>query len=228
MIGTVEICCFRLVNQQLEILLKKRRAEPFHGCYSLIGGGIQVEKDATMDDTVVRILDLRAGLSPDYFEQVSTVANANRDPRSWSICCLHLCLVGTDQMASGPNEWINLNKVLSHQVGLAFDHYKLICMANERLVYKSQYTCLPVYLLKPQFTLPEFQQSFETVLNSQLPKAAFRRRIERSEILVETGEMDRSQNRPATLYRLKKGIENYHFDQLMKGNPSNAPIHATT
>ncbi len=218
MIGTIEVCCFRLQQGQLQVLLHKRKVEPFINQFGLVGGGILPDQDADIRDTATRVLQQRANLSWQYLEQVNTLANNHRDPRDWSICCLFLAIIDSEQKVHPNCKWINVFDLINSKVNLAFDHLSLIQQALQRLINKTQYSSLPVYFFADQFTLPELQDAFEIILRSKLPKAAFRRRLNRSDILVETGEHDRSQNRPAKRYRRAEQDSLVHFEQLMKGH----------
>lgn len=223
MIGTIEVCCFRLQQGQLQVLLHKRKIEPFINQFGLIGGGILAEQDTDIKDTASRVLQQRANLAWRYLEQVNTLANNHRDPRDWSICCLFLAIIDPEQKVNPHCKWINVFDLINSKVNLAFDHLSLIQQALLRLINKTQYSSLPVYFFADQFTLPELQDAYETILRSKLPKAAFRRRLNRPDILVATGEQDRSQNRPAALYRSAEQHLLVHFDQLMKGHSNTAP-----
>ncbi|MCE2596162.1 hypothetical protein K6Y31_15215 [Motilimonas cestriensis] len=218
MIGTIEVCCFRLQQGQLQVLLSKRKSEPYLNQFGLIGGGILPAEDTDIRDTAIRILRQRANISSQYLEQVNTLANNHRDPRDWSICCLFLAIITPEQKVLPHCKWINVFDLINSKVNLAFDHLSLIQQALLRLINKTQYSSLPVHFFQDQFTLPELQDAFETILRSKLPKAAFRRRLNRPDILVETGEKDRSQNRPAALYRSAEQHLLVHYDQLMKGH----------
>ena len=223
MIGTIEVCCFRIQQGQLQVLLSKRKSEPYLNQFGLIGGGILPAEDADIRDTATRILEQRAHLHFQYLEQVNTLANNHRDPGDWSICCLFLAIISAEQKVFAHCKWINVFDLINSKVNLAFDHLSLIQQALLRLINKTQYSSLPVYFFQEPFTLPELQDAFEIILRSKLAKAAFRRRLNRPDILLETGEKDRSQNRPAVLYRCAEQHLLVHFDQLMKGHSNLAP-----
>ncbi|RJG41924.1 NUDIX hydrolase [Motilimonas pumila] len=222
MIGSIEVCCFRLQQGQLQLLISQRKTEPFINQYALIGGGIAPQQDQHLDDTVNRCLQQKTQLQPHYLEQVSSQADPHRDPRGWSVCFLYLAVFRPQQKVHANCKWVNVYDLLNSPVKLAFDHKALVETALNRLLNKSQYSSLPVYFLGASFTLPELQQCFESILQTQLPKAAFRRRLNRPEIMLETGEKDHSQNRPAKLYAMAAPKQLYFFDQLMKGSPTKA------
>ena len=87
---------------------------------------------------------------------------------------------------------------------------------GERLRIKSRYSTLPLHLLGPEFTLSEVQRAFEIILQTPMNTAAFRKRIHRADILVDTGRKRTGKQRPAILYRLESPCC-VMFDQVMHG-----------
>jgi hypothetical protein len=75
---------------------------------------------------------------------------------------------------------------------------------------------LPVHLLPVRFTLGELQSVYERILGRTLDKSAFRRRIAQEDFVEALpGEMRRGSNRPAQIYRTKKGYETVFFDRII-------------
>ena len=101
-------------------------------------------------------------------------------------------------------------------LSLAFDHTQLIARGLERLRIKSRYSTLPLQLLGPEFTLSEVQRAFEIILQTPMNTAAFRKRIHRADILVDTGRKRTGKQRPAILYRLESPCW-VLFDLVMHG-----------
>ncbi|WP_020619117.1 NUDIX hydrolase [Paenibacillus daejeonensis] len=89
--------------------------------------------------------------------------------------------------------------ILSNE-GLAFDHAKILAYAIERLRGKIDYTDLALHLMPRLFTLTELQQVYEVILDKELLKAAFRRKVghlvEKTDHYTEHGG-----HRPSRLYR---------------------------
>lgn len=85
---------------------------------------------------------------------------------------------------------------------LAFDHAKIIACAMERLRGKIEYTDIALHLMPPLFTLTELQQVYEVILDKELLKAAFRRKI--AHLVRETDHFtENAGHRPSRLYRRK-------------------------
>lgn len=84
--------------------------------------------------------------------------------------------------------------------GIGADHAKIIDCGIERLRSRLAYTDIVFSLMPACFTLTELQQVYEAILDKQLLKANFRRKI--AVFLQETPRMTSDDgHRPAKLYR---------------------------
>lgn len=84
--------------------------------------------------------------------------------------------------------------------GIAFDHASILNYGIERLRNKLEYTDIVFNLMPEYFTLTELQQVYETILDKELLKANFRRKI--GGLVLETNHMTKDEgHRPAKLYR---------------------------
>ncbi|WP_438445072.1 NrtR DNA-binding winged helix domain-containing protein [Gorillibacterium sp. sgz5001074] len=84
--------------------------------------------------------------------------------------------------------------------GLAFDHAKIIAYAIERLRGKVNDSDIALHLMPQRFTLTELQQVYEVILDKELLKAAFRRKV--ADLVVETDHYtEHAGHRPSRLYR---------------------------
>ncbi|AYB47341.1 NUDIX hydrolase [Paenibacillus lautus] len=92
-------------------------------------------------------------------------------------------------------------KIVSNN-GLAFDHAKIIACAIERLRGKVNYTDIALHLMPKLFTLTELQQVYEVIMDKELLKAAFRRKV--ADLVAETDHYtENAGHRPSRLYRRK-------------------------
>lgn len=86
--------------------------------------------------------------------------------------------------------------------GLAFDHAKVIEYGIERLRSKIKYTNIAFNLMPELFTLTELQQVYETIMDTELLKANFRRKI--ADMVVETNQYKKDAgHRPSKLFRFR-------------------------
>lgn len=101
----------------------------------------------------------------------------------------------------GPTRVGTAYAIMSNE-GLAFDHAKIIAYAIERLRGKVNYTDIALHLMPELFTLTELQQVYEVILDKELLKAAFRRKV--TDLVAETDHYtENAGHRPSRLYRRK-------------------------
>ncbi len=92
--------------------------------------------------------------------------------------------------------------------GLAFDHGKIIAYGVERLRSKITYTDIAFHLMPERFTLTQLQKVYEVILDRELLKANFRRKI--APMVVETGSTVKDAgHRPSRLYRYNPDWNKY-------------------
>lgn len=90
--------------------------------------------------------------------------------------------------------------------GIAFDHAKVIDYAIRRLRNKVEYTDIAFNLMPEYFTLTELQQVYEIILDTDLLKANFRRKI--SGMVRETDRKTQEDgHRPAKYFRFNPDWE---------------------
>lgn len=206
---SVDPIVFTLINNELNILLMKRTHAPQIGKYALPGGLIDIESDKSIPDAVIRVLHEKTEAQVKYFEQVET-RGGMRDPRGWTLSVSYMALVNQQEV----NEnciWLPIAQL--ETIDLAFDHMEMIQIALNRLMNKVNYSTLPIYFLEDNFTLPQLQKVYEVLLNKKLEKSAFRKKIEETGLLIETGEMLKGgTHRPSILYTINTN-QNHNFSK---------------
>lgn len=209
-LATVDVALFSIQDRQLRILLVQRSKQPALGRWALPGGFVHNHADFDLLAAAQRVIGLKTGFDPPYLEQVGSVGNATRDPRGWSITILYFALMTPQQVAgfaegpglgSEPWAWVGIDQA-QHDRELAFDHAGLIRQAHQRLKNKASYSSLAFLLMAPSFTLNELQEIYELLTGQILDKKAFRRRLQNSGLLEETGLVQAGKTRSAKLYRL--------------------------
>ena len=88
--------------------------------------------------------------------------------------------------------------------GIAFDHEQAIQMGLHRLQNKAEYTNVLFGLMPEEFTLPELQRLYETVLGKPLYKANFRRKISAYVEATGTKKVQEGTKRSPELYRFRQ------------------------
>lgn len=202
---TVDVVIFALVADDLQVLLIKRKKQPYAQMWAIPGGFVRSHE--SLEEAAARELAEETGVTGVYMEQLYTFGDPDRDPRTRVITVAYFALAPYDAVDHRPGDdaaetgWFSVFDLPE----LAFDHARILEYALTRLRYKLEYTSVGFKLLPDVFTLSELQQAYETILGEKLDKRNFRRKILAAEILEETGEKDRSgEGRPAMLYRYRE------------------------
>jgi 8-oxo-dGTP diphosphatase len=88
---------------------------------------------------------------------------------------------------------------------LAFDHDEVLRTARARLQGKVAYQPIGFELLPPKFTLSELQHMYEVILEKELDKRNFRKKVLAMALLEELDEVEQDvPHRAARLYRFDK------------------------
>jgi 8-oxo-dGTP diphosphatase len=199
---TVDCVVFGLDDSELKVLLIERALDPFKGKWALPGGFVHV--DETLDDAARRELEEEAGLKSVFLEQLYTFGAVERDPRERVVSVAYYALVklaAYDTKAAtdaADARWFPISKVPK----LAFDHGDIVATARARLQGKVRYQPIGFELLPSKFTLSQLQHLYEAVLESELDKRNFRKKVLGFGLLVPLQETQMvGRHRPAQLFR---------------------------
>ncbi len=210
---TVDCVVFGLDSEDLKVLLIQRGIDPFAGKWALPGGFVRL--DESLEDAARRELQEEAGLSKVFLEQLYTFGDPGRDPRERVVTVAYYALVniGDHNVKAATDArnaaWFSVTDVPS----LAFDHAKVLKVALERLKGKVVYQPIGFELLPRKFTLTQLQKVYEIILERELDKRNFRRKILEMGLLEETDEIEQDvAHRAARLYRFDEA----KYKQLVK------------
>lgn len=184
----------------LSIPLVRRTRDPFAGRWALPGGA--AEPAESLAETAARKLFETTALRPAYLEQLYAFGDPDRSPTGRVVSVVYWALVRTE-LADGAIEDDNVRWFAADDLpDLAFDHNLIVRYALWRLRTKMEYSRIAHALLGETFTLAELRRVHEIVLEKPLDPANFRRHIEASGVLVDTGEtVPGGRHRPPRLYR---------------------------
>ena len=195
---------FGFDRKNLKLLLIKRNFEPKKGHWSLMGGFL--EPDESIDEAASRILYNLTGLKDIYLEQLKGFGEVDRDPVDRTISIAYYALINihdhdANLLPEYSAKWFPIDELPD----LIFDHDEMVSLAKDRLQQKASSQPVGFELLPDTFTLPELQQLYEAIYETDLDKRNFRRRILSMDVLEKT---DKKQKKYS-----KKGAYLYKFDE---------------
>ncbi|HLP22507.1 MAG TPA: NUDIX domain-containing protein [Microbacteriaceae bacterium] len=183
----------------LWIPLVRRTREPFANRWALPGGWLP--SDEELESAASRTLAETTGLAPAYLEQLYTFGSIGRSPER-VVSVVYWAMVQSAEAARVSVDenvaWFQADQLPE----LAFDHNHIVDYALWRLRTKVEYSRIAHAFLGDTFTLAQLREVHEGVLGRKLDPANFRRTLEASGELIDTGErLAGTPHRPPKLYR---------------------------
>ena len=203
------ISIFTIEKGTLKVLLQRKKAEPYKGYWRLPGNILN--NAITIEQNIDEILDETIGTSNIYKEQVYTFSNIDRYPSERIIATTYVALtdnktieIKKEDAQIEDTDWFDINALPK----IAFDHKEIMDKAREELKSKLTNTTILKKLFPSDFTLPELQNTFESIMNIKLDRRNFRKKFITLGIIEETGYNNiGGSGRPAKLYRFKENIK---------------------
>ena len=130
---TVDIVLFHRSRDRVEVLLIKRKREPFKGRWAFPGGF--VDKDESLEDAASRELAEETGLSGIHLEQFGAFGDPGRDPRGHTVSITFAAVLDRSRNAKPADDaadaaWHSALR----PPRLAFDHKKILSIALKRVL----------------------------------------------------------------------------------------------
>ena len=180
--------------------LVRRIREPQLGRWALPGGMVSTEE--SLETAARRNLAETTQLEPTYLEQLYAFGDVDRSPDRRLVSIVYWALVRPDEaerVSLGDNvRWFPADDLPE----LAFDHNLIVDYALWRLRTKVEYGRIAHAFLGETFTLAQLRDVHEAVLQKALDPANFRRTVEASGTVVDTGQhLAGARHRPPRLYR---------------------------
>ena len=203
---TVDVVCLTLRRDSFQVLLVERGSEPFEGQLALPGGFAEIDEE--LEHAARRELREETSVDAPYLiEQLATYGAPDRDPRGRTVSVAHLVIApdlgeavgGDDAAAAG---WYDVPELLADPKALAFDHHLILSDAVDRARSKLAWSPLALQFCRPEFTIGELRNVYETIWGLKLDPASFDEKVTTAEgFLVETGEQTDREGGPERLYR---------------------------
>jgi 8-oxo-dGTP diphosphatase len=208
-IEAVSIDCliFGFRHGELDILLIKHAEGISKGRWALPGGWIR--RDESIDDAATRLLTSLTGVSNIFLEQLGAFGEVDRYPGKRVITIAYYALINADNYSLSPGftasdaQWLKIHEIPR----LPYDHNKILKAGFQYLQHKVRHEPIGFNLLPKKFTLHDIQKLYEAILETELDKPNFRRKLLNMNLLVPCEEKQRDvSHRAASLYRFDKKI----------------------
>jgi 8-oxo-dGTP diphosphatase len=116
-----DVLVFYKDGKHVELLLVKRRNEPFKGMWAFPGGF--VEDDEELEHAAARELREETGLQLQGMKQLHTFGKVGRDPRGRTVSVTYYAIIHEKQPVTGADDaaeahWVPLQDIKE----MAFDH----------------------------------------------------------------------------------------------------------
>ncbi|MEY2752780.1 MAG: hypothetical protein RLZZ570_726 [Bacteroidota bacterium] len=196
------VVVFGFSGDELLTLIATKNGEPFNGAHILPSAIIK--PDQAPENVVKQLLRELTQRDDWPLEQLNSFANPYRNPSGRVVNIAYYALVRLtdelkDDLESKGYKWIPVSKVPS----MAYDHDDVMAYARERFKRRVKRRPVGFTLLPREFTLNEIQRLYECALGKKFDKRNFRRKVLKSQLLLETGNSVRSSaraKRPSRLY----------------------------
>ena len=191
-------------QEQLCVLLFKRRIAPFEGRWSLVGS--LVDEGQSLDSTARDTLRKYTGLTDVYLDQLKAFGEVNRDPGGRVVSVLYWSLM---QLEPTQKELVKRHEAQWFPVeelpNMIMDHEEMVKTGLSTLKEKARRTPLGFELLPRLFTLPTLRRLYEAIYQQPLDDRNFRKKI------LATGLCERLDKKDKT--SSKKGAFLYQFNE---------------
>ena len=202
------LAVFTVSNGKLKVLLERKKDEPYKGYWMLPGMSVG---NCSLDDTIEEIVNSHVGASMSYVEQDYTFSKVDRVSDSRVVATSYVGLIDSksyeikrDNVKDVEKEWF----VISEIPKMAFDHFDVILKALKKLKVLLVNTSVLKSLFPSDFTLPELQNVYESIMDVKFDRRNFRKKFIGLGLIEDTGYNSSGfSGRPAKLYRFKENIK---------------------
>lgn len=206
---TVDVVILTMSAATLRVLLVRRGQAPFEGKWAIPGGFKRPAE--TLDEAAERELAEETGVdAASVLAQFGAYGDPGRDPRMNVVTIAYLAVLrDVGAIVSGSDaadaRLVPVCDVVDGNVGLAFDHARIVRDAVARVRVELEVTGVAMSFVGATFTLAELRAVYEAVWGVQLDSANFRRSVvTENGWVVPTGRRARpgsAGGKPAELFR---------------------------
>ncbi|MEP7145017.1 MAG: NUDIX hydrolase [Ferruginibacter sp.] len=195
----VDCIIFGFDGLELKLMVIQRGFSPFKGEWSLVGGFVGEKESA--EDAAARVLKELTGLDGLYMEQLRAFSAIDRDTVERTVSIAYFALIDIQKYKKQIIEhyhpaWLSINELPD----LIFDHTKIVELAKEKLRYKAALHPLLFELLPAKFTMPQLQNLYQCVYNTEFDKGNFNRKLLSTKLLMKLKDKDKGSSKKGAFY----------------------------
>ncbi len=189
----------------LQVLLIKRKNEPYKDKWALTGGALYNDED--LEEGLSREIYEKTGLKDLEVKFSHVFGKKDRSPVMRMIAITYIGMIDAskveiakDTLKTSNASWFKIDEVPE----LAYDHNEIITEAIKTLKEEILKTDLLKVFFPTGFTLPELQKIYENILNKKLDRRNFRKKILNTNIIIGTEEEKTFEGKKkAKIYKFK-------------------------
>lgn len=196
------VVVFGFDGSGLKVLIARKKNPPFANAMILPSKIIKPEE--AVDRAAKSLLEIVTGKDDWYLEQLNAFAGLYRNPAGRVVNIAFYGLVKLDAHLENDLKKEEYHWFATAEVPpLAYDHDEILEFARERLKRRVKRRPIGFNLLPREFTLKQLQLLYESALGKSFDKRNFRRKILKSELLIELEKKTTSttkSRKPSQLY----------------------------
>ena len=198
----VNCSVFTIDKGVVKVLLVKRSNEPFNGCWSLPGGCLY--NNELVLDAAKRELKEKTGLTGVDLSMHRIFDDVYRSELKRMIAITFIGVIDIHKVdllsktqKTSECGWFDIREIPK----LAYDNNEILDSAIDELKVKIQDSDILKSLFPHEFTLAELHSVYETILNIEIDRRNFRKKMINSGIVIDTNKtINYKGNKPAKLY----------------------------
>jgi 8-oxo-dGTP diphosphatase len=205
---TADVVALSIRDDDLVVLLVRRRRPPYKGRLALPGGFVGIEE--SVEEAARRELVEETGvdLADAHLEQLATYGEPKRDPRMRTVTVAWLAIVPDAREPTAGSDaasalWLPVTEVVGRPRRLAFDHHQILTDGLARAQSRLEYSAIGRAFCAPEFTIGELRRVYEIVWGELLDPGNFHRKVTGTPgfVVATRRRTTRGGGRPAALYR---------------------------
>ena len=198
---------FTIDKGNVKVLLIKRSNNPYNDMWGLVGGALY--NNETLDYGMMREIKEKTSLDKVNLYKANIFDRVDRSPICRMICVSYLGIVDSKKVdikkvteKTKDAEWFDIKNIPE----LAYDGNEIINKNLETLKSYIVKTNILKNFYSGTFTIPELQKTYEIILEKELDRRNFRKKV--LNLLESVNKETRFYgNKPANLYKFKDNIE---------------------